>query len=342
MYFINIKNRLLNAITVLLAVCAVLSVIVVEKTYHDFNNNCVIYISEENTSNIIQDCFNYNEKEFILGGDNLYFMDKQTGVMVDRINNEDLIKTNDYILEVNNIGIIDEYHFSDVVNSINDEIVNFKIDRNSNIINVTMSIEELRKLEFAITKYAGNAVMTFYDPESNKFASTGHNTNFLINSDSYVTKFIYESVDKSETGTIGDLNGLSLDEKIGYAYKKCDTGIYGTITNDSFLCDSNKYKIAKKDEIKIESAKIYCDIDGNGKQWYNVEITRKQYKEDYCICKITDENLIEKTGGIISGMSGTPVVQNNKIIGAISKVKVKDPTVFYVLYAQCMVEDMYE
>lgn len=341
MYFVKFKNILLNAITVLLAICAVLCVIVVEKTCCQ-NNSGVIYISEENTSNLIEDCFNYSEKEFILGGENLYFINKQTGVIVKRINNEDLIKTDDCILEINNITIKDEDHFSSVINEIEDEYIDFKINRDSNIINVIVPMQKLTELEFVITQYTGNAVMTFYDAQFNKFASTGHKANFLINSDSTVNKFLYESVDKSVSGTIGNLNGFSSEEEVGYAYKKCDTGVYGKIINDTFICDNPKYKIAKKDEIKKEKAKIYCDIDGEGKEWYDVEITNEKYKENYFVCKITDEDILCKTGGVVSGMSGTPVVQNNKIIGAISKVSIGDPTVFYAIYAQCMAEDMYK
>jgi hypothetical protein len=106
------------------------------------------------------------------------------------------------------------------------------------------------------------------------------------------------------------------------------------------LIDNPKFELGTKNEVEKGIAMIYCDIDGQGKQWYEVKVVKKDVlkSEEYFEMKMCDEEFLENAGGIVSGMSGTPIVQNGKIIGAISKTDKKDPTVFYGIYIDNMVK----
>lgn len=346
MYFIyKLKNVLRNILTFVLIFCDIFLVYSVSQIITDKNNNGVIDVcKEEITQEVLtQNCLNYKNKEVIIGGDNIFFIPLAYGVLVCTVDDESIIKIDDYILEINDIKIETENHFIELIEESKDKDIKLKINRKGKILNETISYKEIVSIKLGIEKKHGNAVITFYDEETNKFASTGHRINFLYGEDAKVTTFAYDYVEKSTSNYIGGLCGAETENQIGKTNKNLETGVYGIIADESYVINNPKYKLGSKDEVQTDVAKIYCDIDGLGKQWYEVEIVSKEYNnsEKMFEARICDESLIEKTGGIISGMSGTPIVQNDKIIGAISKVNVNDPTVFYGIYIDYMVEDLY-
>ena len=101
--------------------------------------------------------------------------------------------------------------------------------------------------------------------------------------------------------------------------------------------------VAKKEEIELGEAKILCSLDGETSNEYTVEIKKIFINNDYdnksILLKVTDEELLSKTGGIIQGMSGSPVIQNNKFIGAITNVLVNDPTQGYAVFGEMMLRE---
>ena len=125
-------------------------------------------------------------------------------------------------------------------------------------------------------------------------------------------------------------------------------GIYGTVNNLSAIkMDlSKEMEVAKKDEISLGDAYIYCDLDGNGAKEYLVEIEKIFINNDYdnksMLIKIKSPELLEKTGGIIQGMSGAPIIQNDKFIGAVTHVLVNDPTAGYAVFADIMIQQLKE
>ena len=125
-------------------------------------------------------------------------------------------------------------------------------------------------------------------------------------------------------------------------------GIYGTVNNLSAIkMDlSKEMEVAKKDEISLGDAYIYCYLDGNGAREYLVEIEKIFINNDYdnksMLIKIKSPELLEKTGGIIQGMSGCPLIQNGKFIGAITNVLVNDPSQGYAVFGDIMIKEMRE
>lgn len=106
--------------------------------------------------------------------------------------------------------------------------------------------------------------------------------------------------------------------------------------------ESESIEVANREEIKIGPAKIICTLEDNKKEEYEIEIQKifKNNNENNksMLLKVTDEKLIEKTGGIIQGMSGSPIVQNGKFIGAVTHVLVNEPQIGYGVFADIMLK----
>ena len=101
--------------------------------------------------------------------------------------------------------------------------------------------------------------------------------------------------------------------------------------------------MAYKNEIKTGKAQIYCTLGDNGVNPYDIEITSVLYDSvgnKNMIIHVTDKDLIDKTGGIVQGMSGSPIVQDGKLIGAVTHVFLNDPTKGYAVFVENMIEDM--
>lgn len=197
---------------------------------------------------------------------------------------------------------------------------------------------------------AGIGTITFYDVVNKTFAGLGHG---ICDSDtgelmtlSYGKALHAEifSVIKGTSGTPGELRGTFDESKrIGTLYKNCDTGIFGTIET-SYNPDGEIYPIAFKQDIHEGNAQILCTIDENGVRSYDIEIvhiyTNATKSSKNMVISVTDENLIEKTGGIVQGMSGSPIIQDGKIIGAVTHVMINDPTKGYGIFIENMLNEL--
>ncbi len=195
--------------------------------------------------------------------------------------------------------------------------------------------------------FAGIGTLTFYNPQTKKYAALGHG---LTDAD---TNMVYSpsggelkpasviSVNKGKKGVPGELCGV-IDKKsgsIGSLFKNCESGISGTLTNTGFLPEETAV-LGPRSEVTAGSAYILCCISGNDVQKYNVEIERvcngSENSSKDMVIHITDKKLLEKTGGIVQGMSGSPIIQNGKLIGAVTHVFVNDPTRGYGIFIDKM------
>ena len=193
---------------------------------------------------------------------------------------------------------------------------------------------------------AGIGTITYYDIENNYFAALGHgicdnDTSLLLplGSGEAVHANI-NGVTKSSCGKAGSLNGYFTDSTIGYLIKNTDVGVYGTIS-DNFSNKERKIEIADNNEVKTGSAELYTTIDGEEPQYYTIEITKivnldSDSNENFVI-RITDEKLLKYCGGIVQGMSGSPIIQNDKLVGAVTHVFLNNPSEGYGVTAQNMV-----
>ena len=147
--------------------------------------------------------------------------------------------------------------------------------------------------------------------------------------------------------TRGKIQGsVENGETIGEVYKNTEFGVFGRVSNVASLNEdlSKTIKVASRNEIKEGKAKIYCSLDNGKKEEYEVEI-EKVYRNNNdnnksMVIRVTDPRLLEKTGGIIQGMSGSPIIQNDKLIGVVTHVLISNPTLGYGVFADLMVQKM--
>ena len=270
------------------------------------------------------------------------------------------IQEGDMIIEINGEEIESIQNLKTIVNNTSGNDVEIKLLRDgtsvvvSNIKPVKVSKDEYKLGLWVKDAATGVGTMTYYEPKSNKFALLGHgitdaDTNSLIYIDSgeLVTSKVV-SVKKGASGEPGEIRGTILKQKtIGKVNKNTNFGVFGELEDLTTLNidTSKKYKIALRNEIKEGSAKILCSIDDSNKvQEYEIEIEKVYTDNDSnnksMLIRITDDKLIEKTGGIIRGLSGAPIIQNGKFIGAVTNVLVSNPKIGYGIFADLMIKEM--
>lgn len=270
------------------------------------------------------------------------------------------IKEGDTITQINNNYISSTDELIDTVNKSNGEVIEVTYIQNEQEKECSITPVKINENEYKIGLWvrdsaAGVGTVTFYEPSSKTFGALGHgiadiDTGELLNiaSGEFVTTRIL-NITKGEKGNPGKIQGtIENQQTIGEISKNTGFGIYGKVDNISSLdLDSSKeMEVALRDEIKLGKAKILCSLDNKNVQEYEIEI-KKIYKENNYNNKsmeieITDENLINKTGGIIQGMSGSPIIQNGKFIGAVTHVLVNNPKEGYAVFGDLMLKQAKE
>lgn len=199
---------------------------------------------------------------------------------------------------------------------------------------------------------AGVGTVTFYSEETQSFAALGHaitdiDTGDIIQTSSgEIDNVNIVSIVKGKEQEPGKIQGsIRQNSVIGNIYKNTQYGIYGIIKNPTNInIDySRKMYVGSRQEISLGEATILSNIDGQSKE-YKIEIQKIYYNNNYdnksMVIKVTDEELLNKTGGIIQGMSGSPIIQNGKFIGAVTHVFVRDPSIGYAVFADRMLQEL--
>lgn len=296
----------------------------------------------------------------IPGGENIGIQIESKGLVVvgfykvdgKYIGSENL-KVGDTILEVEGIEINTINEMSEVIdkNIINNE-VNIKVKRNNKDINTKLTLrleDNIYKTGLYVKeKVTGIGTITYIDPESKIYGALGHEI-MMSESDNRVevkNGSIFSSyvngIDRSVNGSVGSKNAtITYEDKIGTIRKNTSTGIFGTF--DAVLPNKETIEVANWKDIKLGKAKIYTITDGNTISEYDIEITalnKKDINTNKSISfKVTDNKLLEKSGGIVQGMSGSPIVQNGKIIGAVTHVLVDEVNKGYAVFIRTMLEE---
>lgn len=271
------------------------------------------------------------------------------------------IETGDKIIEINNIEINNTDELIQCVNNSNGNNVEIKYinDKNeeevANILPAKTSNNEYKLGLWVRDAAAGVGTITFYEPSTGKFGALGHGINDVdtyelidIANGELVNTNIIDIV-KGEEGSPGEIRGIIEDGKtIGSVSKNTSFGVYGNMLDTSRLNinKNNELEVANRSEIKTGKAEIMCELENGKVENYEIEI-QKIFLENNSdnksmLIKVTDEELIEKTGGIIQGMSGAPIIQNGKFIGAVTHVLVNDPKMGYAVFGDLMIKQMRE
>ncbi len=266
------------------------------------------------------------------------------------------IEEGDTIIQINQNEITSTDELIETVNMSKGEDITLKYihgeeTKTCSITPVKTSNNEYKLGLWVRDSAAGVGTVTFYEPSTRTFAALGHgitdiDTNELINisSGEFVTTRIL-NITKGESGNPGKIQGtVEKQENIGTISKNTKFGIYGIVDNLSTLKiqASKEMQVASRDEIQEGEATILCSLDGEQAKEYKIEITKiykdNNYDNKSMKIKVIDKTLIDKTGGIIQGMSGSPIIQNGKFIGAITHVLVNNPEEGYAVFGDIMLK----
>ena len=198
----------------------------------------------------------------------------------------------------------------------------------------------------------GLGTITFYDPASKTYGALGHPVNDLDTGvlmpirTGTIMRAAVSGVVKGQPGVPGQLQGaFNLEDVIGNVEKNTESGIFGTMTQDELSAGKNAIPVADASEIELGEAVILSNIAGKNVEEYTVEVTRIYSDFDpqgrNMMIRVTDEDLIAATGGIVQGMSGSPIIQNGKIIGAVTHVLVNNPIKGYAITIENMLQSSY-
>lgn len=249
----------------------------------------------------------------------------KTGDIIESINGEEVTKTSD----INEI-ISREYKKYEVEVIRRGESHTFEIKPARDLSTGGKRVGVLVK-----DSISGIGTVTYVDKGKNVFASLGHPITdpdgkiIPINGGTVFHSLIYD-VKKGVRGTPGELKGaFESGSTIGSAAINCSCGVYGDLAENYKVSRLTKISTASMDKVTIGPAYIYSTVYGNEPQRYKISIVKvdKDNKDNRnFVIKIEDKELIEKTGGIVQGMSGSPIVQNGRLIGGVTHVFVNDPT----------------
>lgn len=298
--------------------------------------------------------------EFIIpGGENIGITLNSEGLIVVgfyKVNGKYIgsnnLKVGDIILEIENEPIYNINEMSKIIEkNLENNEVNIKINRNGKIINTKLSVlleKNIYKTGLYIKESVnGIGTLTYIDPVTKIYGALGHeiavtesNTKVEVRSGNIYESYV-KSIDRSANGNVGSKNAsINFNTALGTIEKNTKYGIYGKWTDT--INNTITLEVGDLREIKTGPAYIKTILNGNEKKEYDIEITRidKNISSSKAISfVITDEKLLEDAGGIVQGMSGSPIIQNNKIIGAVTHVVVEDVKKGYGIFIRTMLEE---
>ena len=200
---------------------------------------------------------------------------------------------------------------------------------------------------------AGVGTLTFFDPKSKKYGALGHvisdvdTQKPIVVHDGQIIRSSVTSIEKGSNGDPGEKLASFTEKRdvLGTIEKNSSFGIFGTLKNTELKnkIQDEKMPVSLSTHVKEGPAKILTVVNGEDVEEFDIEIVssipQKQPATKGMVIKVTDPKLIEATGGIVQGMSGSPIIQNGKIIGAVTHVFVNDPTSGYACHISWMLEE---
>ena len=297
-------------------------------------------------------------KKVYLGGNTLGFSYQGDGILIVAKNenaNTSEIEAGDIIKYINGTEIDSISKLTETVNENADKFMTVKLVRNGKNIETKVKpaydvLTHKYKLGvWAKESMSGIGTLTFVEPETGRFGALGHpileqNTRALLDvGEGKLHECSVLGVKKAVRGTPGELRGVFVRSKtdLGTVDKNCESGMFGNMNLESnILKDKQLIEVGGRMTAHPGKAQIYSSIDGKHIRAYDIEIIKTNYQSAQSpknmVFKVTDNNLIATTGGIVQGMSGSPIVQDGKLIGAVTHVFINDATKGFAIYIDNM------
>jgi len=267
---------------------------------------------------------------------------------------KDGLKVGDLIVEIDGQEVSGKRSLTNALSNGDDEDFEIKVIRDGRECEIEVEADynpQLDQYSIGATvkdTLAGIGTLTFIDPETGRYGALGHgicdpdtmstelfNKGFLI--PSTVT-----SVKKGQSGEPGELVGsYDMSTVQGSIENNTQSGIFGTVKSPEDICDSEKLKVAQPSEVKEGKAYILSNVESDNVKKYEIKIVDVNHKKAdnrQMLIEVTDKELLSKTGGIVQGMSGSPIIQNGKLVGAVTHVLVNDPTRGYGIFVKTMLD----
>lgn len=326
---------------IIIIVCSLVIITVLALTFVLGKSKETVTCSKKNT-------------QYILGGETVGIKLLASGVLVmgnDRTDTD--LKVGDVILEVNGCKIETNAELEEYASL--GQKLNLTVEREGKTINIEIeprlgqTTGEYKLGLWVKDSSAGVGTVTFYEKDTLKFAALGHaitetsNQNILPITTGGITKTEIYMIKKGIAKIPGELKGTLTNDTLGQIYTNSQNGIFGYIEDKDKFQNQEVIEISTKEEIETKEAYIYVTLDDNIKKKYKIEIEKvylNSTDNKNIAIRIVDDELISKTGGIVQGMSGAPIVQNGKLIGCITHVLLDDPLRGYGAFIENMIKDM--
>lgn len=261
------------------------------------------------------------------------------------------LKIGDIVLKFNDTEIESTKHFTNLLQNSRGKAAKLSINRNGENIDLNFATVKEKTSEkykaglWVRDSTAGIGTVTFYNTSNNSFGGLGHaicdvdTGEVMPLKKGEMAEAYVNGLYKSQNGNVGELCGVLTGKNIGTLRINNETGVYGYTY---FGAEGDQMPVAVKQEVHEGYAQVYCTVDKNPPQYYDAKIV-KVYSNSSSINKdliieVTDDKLISKTGGILQGMSGTPIIQDGMLVGAITHVFVNNPKQGYGIFAERMLE----
>lgn len=305
-------------------------------------------------------------QEVYIGGNPIGMKIKSNGAVVvsdsvvdledSNLNKNNFFKNGDIILRINNQPVSTLNDIDTILDEVEDEnvVVDYKRDNKdySKEISLIKNSEGKYKLGVWVRDdFSGIGTLTFVKKDNFEFVALGHpitngkNENVIDIVDGQIYNCSLVGINKGYRNNPGELKCVFVQKnQEGNIIKNTKFGIYGFLNDSKNLIDTNvTANIGGRLSVKPGSAKIISSISGIREE-YDIEIIKANYQaqsdDKSIIFRVKDKRLLELTGGIVQGMSGSPIMQNGKIIGAVTHVFLSDPTKGYAVYSDWMLEQM--
>lgn len=296
--------------------------------------------------------FSLQSKGVILIGGN-YILSKNG---IERPFENSGLKTGDIITKINGIEINNSQDISKILENFEGGSIRLTVNRSGNIFEVDIcpaldSMSNTYKLGLWVKEDAvGIGTLSFVNATTKRFGSLGHSINDsetnecieVSGGNIYISKIL--GIKKGNSGKAGELIGtFNRENVLGSVDKNCDYGVYGFVDCVEFVTkNKTSVDIGGRLSAKPGKAQILSALDGDEIKAYDIEIIKTNFQqscnEKSMVIRVVDKELIAKTGGIVQGMSGSPIIQDGKLIGAVTHVFVNDATKGFGIYIDWMIE----
>ena len=264
------------------------------------------------------------------------------------------LQTGDVIVKCGGVSVTSTEQFQTLLQENGGDATDLQIRRDGENVILSVSPQQNDQGQYAIGAWirdsmAGIGTMTYYDPESGAFGALGHGITDVdtaqlmpFSSDSILPSTV-KAVKQGAAGQAGELRGdFDLTQDLGTLSANTAAGVFGTVEADGFAASlSQALPVAAASEVRTGPAVILSNVEGDNVQEYDVEILQivsNSADGRDLVLSVTDPELIAATGGIVQGMSGSPILQDGKFVGAVTHVLLNDPTKGYGILMETMLK----